>query len=48
MSRFAKYSKSPIDYFLEAPIGDFYAWVKVMNEEINRKNEAVKRAAHRK
>ena len=45
--RLAKYSKSPMDYFLEASIGDFYEWVRVMNEEIDREIAAQKRAAKR-
>ena len=43
--RLAKYSKSPVGYFLELPIGDFYEWVKVMNEEMEREIAAHKRAA---
>ena len=46
--RLAKYSKSPIDYFLELSIGDFYAWVQTMNEEIDIEREMAKRAARKK
>ena len=43
--RLAKYSQSLVGYFLELPIGDFYEWVKVMNEEIEQEIAAQKRAA---
>jgi hypothetical protein len=42
--RLSKYTKSPIDYFLEQPIGDFYAWVKTMNDEINLERKMQKQA----
>ena len=43
----SKYSKTPIGFFLDLPIGEFYAWVRVNNEEIKREDEAVKKV-HRK
>lgn len=42
--RLSKYTKSPIDFFLEQPIGDFYAWVKTMNDEIDLERKMQKRA----
>jgi hypothetical protein len=39
--RLAKYSNTPIGYFMEMPIGEFYAWIKVMNAEIERENKEV-------
>lgn len=43
--RLSKYTKSPIDYFLEQPIGDFYDWVQTMNREIDLERQMQKRAA---
>lgn len=43
--RLSKYTKSPIDYFLEQPIGDFYDWVKTMNREIGLECQMQKMAA---
>ena len=42
--RLSKYTKSPIDFFLEEQIGDFYAWVQTMNNEIRLEDEAHRRA----
>lgn len=42
--RLSKYTKSPIEYFLEQPIGDFYAWVKTMNDEIRLERKMQKQA----
>ncbi len=43
--RLSKYTKSPINFFLEEQIGDFYAWVKTMNKEIEMERATQKRAA---
>ena len=43
--RLSKYTKSPIDFFLEEQIGDFYAWVKTMNREIEMERAMQRRAA---
>ena len=42
--RLSKYTKSPIDFFLEEQIGDFYAWVQTMNKEIDIENSMQKKA----
>lgn len=41
--RVAKYSGSPIEYFMTMPIGDFYEWVKVVNEEVKRENKEIEK-----
>lgn len=38
----AKYTGTPIGYFLEIPMGDFYAFVAIMNEEVERENKAMR------
>ncbi|WP_157868799.1 MULTISPECIES: hypothetical protein [Megasphaera] len=42
--RLAKYTKTPIGWFLEQPIGDFHAWIQVMNEEVDREKEEIEKA----
>lgn len=42
--RLAKYTKTPIGWFLDQPIGDFYEWIQVMNEEVEREEEEMKKA----
>jgi hypothetical protein len=42
--RLSKYTKTPIEFYLEEPIGEFYAWVKTMNSEIDLENKMQKRA----
>ena len=49
--RLAKYTKTPINFFLDLPPHEFYEWVKVMNDEIKRENkelEKLKKQHHRK
>lgn len=43
--RLSKYTKSPIDFFLEQPIGDFYEWVKTMNKDVDLERKMQERAA---
>lgn len=46
--RLAKYTKTPISFFLELPIGEFYDWVGTMNREIELENKTIKQmAAHK-
>ena len=40
----AKYTKTPIGWFLEQPIGDFHEWIQVMNEEVEREEEEMEKA----
>jgi len=42
--RLSKYTKSPIEFFLEEQIEDFYAWVQTMNKEIDTENAMQKKA----
>ena len=42
--RLARYTKTPISYFLKQPIDSFVAWIKTMNKEIERENEGIKKA----
>lgn len=42
--RLAKYTKTPIGWFLDQSIGDFYEWIQVMNEEVEREEEEMKKA----
>ena len=44
----AKYSNRPIGYFMEMPLSEFYAWVAVMNSEIKRETEEMKKASKKK
>ena len=49
--RLAKYTKTPISYFMDLPLDEFYEWIKVTNEEIKRENkelEKLKKQRHRK
>ena len=41
--RLAKYTKTPIGYFMEMPIDEFYEWVQVMNAEIKRENKELEK-----
>ena len=43
--RLSKYTKSPIDFFLEQPIGDFYEWVKTMNKDVDLERKMQEQAA---
>lgn len=43
--RLSKYTKSPIDFFLEQPIGDFYEWVKTMNKDVGLERKMQEQAA---
>ncbi|WP_297569504.1 hypothetical protein [uncultured Anaerovibrio sp.] len=40
----AKYTNSPISYFLKMPIGEFYSWVEDINSEIKAEEKAIKDA----
>jgi hypothetical protein len=46
--RLAKYSNTPIGWFLELPMGEFYAWIKVMNAEVDRENKETEAITKRK
>ena len=37
----ARYSRTPIDFFLSIPIDEYKTWEKVINDEIKRENKAV-------
>ena len=41
--RMAKYSNTPIGWFLELPVGEFYSWMKVIGLEIKRENDEIKK-----
>ena len=41
--RLAKYTKTPVGYYLELPIGEFYEWIKVMNAEIKRETRELEK-----
>jgi hypothetical protein len=43
--RLAKYSNTPIGWFLELPVGEFYAWMEVIGSEIKRENDEIDKAA---
>ena len=43
--RLSKYTKSPIGFFLDLPMDDFYEWVQTMNKEIEMERRMQKRAA---
>nr|DAV63504.1 MAG TPA: hypothetical protein [Caudoviricetes sp.] len=45
--RLAKYTKTPIGWFLEQQIGDFHAWIQVMNEEVDREKEEIEKVKKR-
>ena len=38
--RLAKYSQSPLEYFLEMPVTDLCKWIEVVNNEIEAEEEA--------
>jgi len=38
----SKYTSTPIGWFLDQPILDFYDWLSVINSEIKRENDAMK------
>ncbi|WP_296731786.1 hypothetical protein [Anaerovibrio sp.] len=40
----AKYTKTPIDFFLKLSIGEFYKWVEAVNEEIELESKEMKKA----
>lgn len=40
--RMAKYSVTPVSYFLELPISDFCRWIEVINAEIKAENKRAK------
>ena len=46
--RLSKYTKTPIGFFLELPVGEFVEGVKTMNEEIRMENKMMENAAKRK
>ena len=49
--RLAKYTKTPISYFMDLPLDEFYEWIKIMNEEIKREDkeqDKLKKQRHRK
>lgn len=39
--RMAKYSSTPIGYFMEMPLIEFFDWFDVINGEIQRENEEI-------
>lgn len=41
--RMAKYSRTPISYFLNLTPDEFYEWVEVMNAEIKRENKELEK-----
>ena len=41
--RMAKYTNTPIDFFLNLPIDEFYDWVRSVNDEVKRENDALKK-----
>ena len=49
--RLAKYTKTPVNYFLDLPLDEFHEWIKLINSEIKRENkelEKLKKQRHRK
>ena len=40
--RMAKYSQTPIGYFLEMPISEFLLWMEIISGEIKRENREIK------
>ncbi len=38
--RLAKYSQSPLDFFLEMPVTDLCGWIETVNGEIEAEEEA--------
>ena len=40
--RLAKYTHTPIGFFLRLPIDEFYEWIAVMNGEIQREEKEIK------
>ena len=40
----AQFTKTPIDFFLRMPIGEFYKWVETVNAEMERESEEIKKA----
>lgn len=45
--RLAKYSQSPLDYFMEMPITDLCEWISTVNQEIDAEEEAIKKQPKR-
>lgn len=41
--RLAKYSQSPLGYFLELSLADLCGWIEVVNREIEAEEEACKK-----
>ena len=41
--RMAKYSYTSIEYFLSLPLAEFKDWTQIINAEIQRENEDIKR-----
>lgn len=38
--RLAKYSQSPLEFFLEMPLSDLCGWIETVNNEIEAEEEA--------
>lgn len=38
--RLAKYSQSPMEFFLEMPLSDLCGWIETVNNEIEAEEEA--------
>ncbi len=38
--RLAKYSQSPLEFFLEMPLSDLCGWIEAVNNEIEAEEEA--------
>lgn len=41
--RLAKYSQSPLEFFLEMPLSDLCGWIETVNNEIEAEEEAGKK-----
>lgn len=44
----AKYSSTPISYFMELPIGEFFEWLSIINGEIRRENDEISNIGKKK
>nr|DAL33570.1 MAG TPA_asm: hypothetical protein [Caudoviricetes sp.] len=44
----AKYSKTPIEFFLTMDMWEFCRWTSEINSEIDAENKAIKEAAKKK
>ncbi len=41
--RLAKYTKTPINYFLDLPLDEFHEWIKITNAEIKRESKEIEK-----